>query len=340
MIQTATDSHLILRVILACTIIIFGLLALKPAWSASGYPGKPLADQPKSVSASKTKPTESQAPKSKSSALLIGNQSYPWGPLETPISDISAISDNLEKIGFQVQQVRNAGQNELYSAIDSFIRANRDSETLLFFYAGHAIQLNGRNYLIPVDTLIDDPDLLSKLFDIRYLLDALETIDSKTRIVIFDACRSNPFSALPKASSGLSELVAPANTLVAFSTAPGNTAEDGDSNHSPYTLGLLKYLFMPQVRIEDSFKSVRRFVRLATENRQVPWENTSLENEFILSDAARGSSAQSSAKSLNSRAAGKPAGADPKLCKSIFTKYSLGTIPLTPEESAALPLCK
>lgn len=334
--HTAKDAQFILRAILACSTIVFALLIQKPAWGAPAHSGKSLPEQTMPASASKASPQKEQGQRSKSSALLIGNQSYPWGPLETPINDVTALGDNLKKIGFQTLVVKDTSQNDLYSAVDSFIRANKDSETLLFFYAGHAIQLNGRNYLIPVDATIDDPDLLSKLFDLRYLLDALASIDSRTRIVMLDACRSNPFSALPNASSGLSELVAPPNTLVAFSTGPGNTAEDGDSNHSPYTLGLLKYLFLPQMRIEDSFKSVRRFVRLATENRQVPWENTSLENEFILSDARHGPSGKSSSNA----GAKKRSSVDPKLCNSIFTKYSLGMIPLSPEESAALPLCK
>lgn len=338
--HTAKDAQFILRAILACSTIVFALLMSKAAWGAPAHAGKSSPSQTAPASESKANPKKEQGQKSLSSALLIGNQSYPWAPLETPINDVTALDDNLKKIGFQTLVVKNASQNDLYSAVDSFIRANKDSETLLFFYAGHAIQLNGRNYLIPVDALIDDPDLLSKLFDLRYLLDALASIDSRTRIIMLDSCRSNPFSTLPNASSGLSELVAPPNTLVAFSTAPGTTAEDGDSNHSPYTLGLLKYLFLPQMRIEDSFKSIRRFVRLATENRQVPWENTSLEHEFILSNARHGSPSNSSTKSSNLPSPQKHEGVDPKLCKSIFTKYSLGMIPLSPEESAALPLCK
>lgn len=278
------------------------------------------------------------------SVLLIGNQAYPWGPLETPINDIRAMREQFQRAGLHTEAGENLGQSQFYDLIDRFVREQKRSEFIVFYYAGHAIQLNGRNYLIPVDANIDDPDLLSRLFDLSYLLDTLAGAPAKMRFVILDACRSNPFSALPKASSGLSELVAPPNTLVAFSTAPGQTADDGDGRHSPYTLGLLKYLFQPLTRIEDSLKSVRRFVRLATENRQTPWENTSLENEAFLVASPLPGQNSPSAPAPRASPAPRPAGLSRDvaggLCRQIFTKLSLGLAPLTPEETLAAGNCK
>ncbi|MBK7415742.1 MAG: caspase family protein [Dechloromonas sp.] len=275
------------------------------------------------------------------SALLIGNQSYSWGPLETPQQDVSAIEERLRSIGFNIHKSNNSTQTEIYEAVDAFLRTQVNSEILLFFYAGHSIQLNGRNYLIPVDARIDDPDLLSKLFDLGYLLESLASEKNRTSIIILDACRSNPFSALPHASAGLSELIAPHNTFIAFSTAPGKTAEDGDSKHSPYTLGLLKYLFQPGVGIEEAFRSIRRYVRIATENRQIPWENTSLEYDFVLATGNVDAS-ERRVKQNRSASIASPAKIviDRSVCKKIFTKFSLGIIALSIEEADAAPLCK
>lgn len=274
-------------------------------------------------------------------ALLIGNQSYPWGPLETPLSDVSAVDQGLRSIGFKVRTAINLTQNALYEAVDEFLRSQAHGDTLLFFYAGHSIQLNGRNYLVPIDAKIDDPDLLSKLFDLSYLLENLSPKKSRTVIIILDACRSNPFSGLPKASAGLSELVAPPNTFIAFSTAPGKTAEDGDSKHSPYTLGLLKYLFQPNTKIEDSFKSIRRYVRDVTENRQTPWENTSLEYDFFLAqnNTEMREKKPGQRKTDSMTDSGKNT-VDRSLCKKILIKYSLGMMALSVAEAEAAPLCK
>lgn len=285
----------------------------------------------------KNQPSPLSDNKSKS-ALLIGNQAYPWGPLETPIKDIVAMDARFQRAGFMVRSVHNATQNQIYEAVDVFLRDQTKNKTLLFFYAGHSIQLNGRNYLIPIDAKIDDPDLLSKLFDLGYLLERLNPEQAGTSIIILDACRNNPFSSLPKASVGLSELVAPPNTFVAFSTAPGKTADDGDSEHSPYTLGLLRYLFQPNIRIEEAFKSIRRYVRNATENRQTPWENTSLESDVFLASNTDESLPRKDNPAKGGGTAKKAV--DPSLCKKIFTKFSLGIIELSPEEINAAPLCK
>src|SRR5574343_604081 len=243
------------------------------------------------------------------SVLLIGNQAYPWGPLETPINDIRAMREQFQRAGLHTEVGENLGQSQFYDLIDRFVREQKRSAFIAFYYAG--------------DAIIDVPDLLSRLFDLAFLLDPRAGAPAEMRFVILDACRSNPFSALPKASSGLSELVAPPNTLVAFSTAPGQTADDGDGRHSPYTLGLLKYLFQPLTRIEDSLKSVRRFVRLATENRQTPWENTSLENEAFLVASPLPGQNSPSAPAPRASPAPRPAGLSRDvaggLCRQIFT---------------------
>lgn len=278
--------------------------------------------------------------KSGQAVLLIANQNYRWAPLETPINDMTALAENFKKLGFVVRQASNLTQNDFFATVDNFVKQNAQVETLVFFYAGHAVQLNGRNYLIPVDAEIDSPDLLSKLFDLTYLLEQLSSIPTKSRLIILDACRSNPFSSMPNASSGLSELVAPPNTLVAFSTSPGNTADDGDGTHSPYTRGLLRYLFQPETGVEMAFKSIRRHVRTATENHQVPWESTSLEHDIRFANNTAMAASQPGKKNAKAGKEGGGPGRNQDLCARIFAKYSIGLMSLTPEEQAAASHCK
>lgn len=325
---------------IAYLIIAFAVFALNQS-AFAGEKSRTSPPEKQVAGVSQTKGTNG-------AILLIGNQAYPWGPLETPVNDIRALRDGFSSSGMHTVIGENLGQDAFYNLVERFVREHQDSELLAFYYAGHAIQLNGRNYLIPVDARLDDPDLLSRLFDLSWLLDTLASAPAKTRFIILDSCRSNPFSSLPKASSGLSELVAPPNTLVAFSTAPGQTADDGDGQHSPYNLGLQKYLFLPETRIEDSLKAVRRFVRLATDNRQVPWENTSLEGEVVLiADArapmpARGgkSAAPTTSTSPPPRSSGLSRDIGRTQCRQFFTKLSLGLMPLTADESALMANCK
>lgn len=282
-------------------------------------------------------------------ALLIGNQSYAWAPLLTPVNDVRAMGGALRAAGFEVEVLENASQTDFYEQVERFVHTHEKASVQLFFYAGHAIQMNGRNYLIPVEAKLDDPDILSRLFDLRHLLERLKNTQATTRLVILDACRNNPFSRNPNASNGLSELTAPSNTLVAFSTAPGSTADDGEGSNSPYTTGLLSALFWPGMQIEDAFKTVRRQVRQGTGGAQVPWESTSLEHDFIMvnprpAPAPRGKNGkQQTALAPNpqtppgKRSAPSSSKSD---CARIFSKLSLGLNPLTPLESAQLPSCR
>ena len=174
-------------------------------------------------------------------ALLIGNESYAISPLRTPLNDVRAIGQALRRAGFSVVTVENATQKDFYERVDRFFTEHSTASVQLFFYAGHAIQLNGRNYLVPIEATLDSSDILAKMFDLRHLLERLENPRVNTRFVILDACRNNPFSGHPGASSGLSELIAPSNTYVAFSTTPGAVAFDGEGDNSPYTVSLLSY---------------------------------------------------------------------------------------------------
>ena len=286
-------------------------------------------------------------------ALVIGNQRYAMAPLETPEADARAMAEKLIRAGYKVTKQLNLRQTEFYDAIDTFFSQNKSSEAVLFFYAGHAVQINGKNFLIPIDIKKEDPDLLSRMFDLRYLMTKMTEIKSETKLVILDACRDNIFSSNPNAASGLSELISPPGTFVAFSTAPGSTAEDGDGENSPYTTALLESLFRPNVKIEDSFKDVRRKVRFLTENAQTPWESTSLVQDFFvvpnstpLNPVRRADGkdkAMPKTKITNPGAdANRMVGSvkEKSDCSRILMKMSMGMDPLSSDESSALMKCK
>lgn len=286
-------------------------------------------------------------------ALVIGNQRYAMAALDTPEADAKAMEDRLQQVGYQVTRLINLRQSEFYDAVDNFFLKHKSAEVVLFFYAGHAVQINGKNFLIPVEVKKEDPDVLSRMFDLRYLMTKLTESKSETRLVVLDACRDNIFSSNPNAASGLSELISPPGTFVAFSTAPGSTAADGDGENSPYTTALLESLFRPKVKIEETFKEVRRKVRFLTENAQTPWESTSLVQDFYVVPAngpvpavmsARGKggkntkTAQPQVDVLAKRVAAPIS--DKKICARILTKMSMGFASLSDDESTALTKCR
>jgi hypothetical protein len=151
----------------------------------------------------------------------------------------------------------------------------------MIYYAGHGVQLAGENYLIPVDAKITAPsDLVDNSVRLVDLMGTLETIPSRMRIVVLDACRNNPFPTVNDAGRGLAIVDAPSGSIVGYSTAPGAEAQDGDGNHSPYTAAFLHLAREPNLPIEQLFKRVRLEVNHSTDGRQTPWESSSLTSDF------------------------------------------------------------
>jgi hypothetical protein len=284
-------------------------------------------------------------------ALVIGNQNYQQVPLDTPEADAKAMALRLESAGYSVTRLLNAKRSQTYDEIDEFFSRSQHAKVLVFFYAGHAVQLNGRNFIVPVDLASrDDPDVLSKMFDLRYLMNKLTESKAETKIVILDSCRDNIFSSHPGAASGLSELIAPAGTFVAFSTAPGSTAEDGEGENSPYTTALIDALFRPGVKIEDAFKEVRRRVRLMTGNEQTPWESTSLVHDFYMQPSRSEKNKKMQSQKINksdnlpaergTRDRTREVRLDQSACARILSKLSLGMVSLSSTEVETLDRCK
>ena len=223
-------------------------------------------------------------------ALVIGNGTYPGDALVNPPNDAKDMAALLKDAGFEVIQRENASLKEMHRALREFgDRLGR--ETLgLFFFAGHGVQVRGRNYLLPVDADVAREDEVAfNALDLQAVLEKMDSARNHTNLIILDACRNNPFASKFKlANSGLAQIDAPPGTVVAFATAPGSVAADGvgpGARNGLYTKHLLANLGKPGARIEDAFKQVRVAVRAESNGAQTPWESTSLESELILKRA-------------------------------------------------------
>jgi Caspase domain len=222
-------------------------------------------------------------------ALVIGQSNYrAVAALPNPANDAKAISQLLTEAGFEVLGAADLSQTEMREKIADFAAkvASEGPDTIaLVFYAGHGLQIDGENFLVPVDV---DPkreaDIPLQAVRLNDILNTLNSVPSKMRIVLLDACRNNPFPTINQsAGRGLAivdaKIGAP-GTFLSFSTSPGAEAEDGSGDDSPYTSALLLAAKEPGLSIEDTFKRVRVSVNKATEGRQTPWDSSSLTDEF------------------------------------------------------------
>ncbi|MEX0284720.1 MAG: caspase domain-containing protein [Paracoccaceae bacterium] len=220
-------------------------------------------------------------------ALVIGNSAYGRvAALDNPANDARLIAEKLTQVGFDVTTLTDATLIEMKRAIAQFGRALRQSDTEtvgLVYYAGHGVQSFGSNYLLPVDVdLSDSADLDLMAVDARSVLHQMATAKNHTNILILDACRNNPFEDLPDLDDpGLAEMKAPSGSFLAYATAPGGVALDGDSGNSPFSQSLATHLTRPGASIEDVFKHVRVDVRAASDGQQTPWDTSSLTEHFV-----------------------------------------------------------
>lgn len=223
-------------------------------------------------------------------ALVFGNNAYEETPLKNPVNDATGIAEALRACGFDTTLKTNAGLRAMEEAIDAFGERIHQNGIALFYYAGHGIQSEGKNYLVPVDAMLKaEKDARYTCVDADRVLVRMETAQAAVNIVILDACRNNPFSRGSRNfQRGLAQMEAVSGTLLAFATAPGNTASDGTGNHGVYTEKLLHWMRQPGLPVEMMFKRVRQDVMGATNNEQVPWENSSLVGEFCFVPSAEG----------------------------------------------------
>ena len=248
-------------------------------------------------------------------ALVIGNGSYRDAPLLNPVNDARAMAAALRDAGFSVIGSENASHLEMLDLIREFgDRLKNQGGVGLFYFAGHGMQIKGRNYLIPVGSQIEREDeVTTQAVDASQVLDKMESAANRLNILILDACRNNPFARSFRSNQqGLAQMDAPLGTLVAFATAPGAVASDGESGNGLYTSHLLRAIRQPDVKLEDVFKRVRANVLRDSQHRQVPWEATSLVGDFYFHGSPE-SVALANTKARDDRSEAKPLRGKPKL---------------------------
>ena len=242
-----------------------------------------------------TAPSAAGAADDRQVALVIGNAAYRVGALKNPVNDAQAVAASLKGLGFDVALRENTSLRDMIEAFRQFSLSARTARVRVIFYAGHGVQVKGRNYLLPVDTEIRAEDeVAAKSADLNELLERLGAMQSGINIVILDACRNNPFSGAVVVGpdgrrlkfrgatpAGLAPVEAPLGSMVQFSTAPGGVALDspGEKN-SIYTKHLLGFMQSPGLPVELLFKQVRNSVARETGRVQVPWESSSLIGDY------------------------------------------------------------
>ena len=217
-------------------------------------------------------------------ALVIGNANYLTSILANPENDARAIGEVLQKLGFTVFKYENLNQSQMKKAIDDFGSELKGNDIGLFYYAGHGIQSKGYNYLIPVDAkLITEKQVEYDCVQADRILALMEGSGSKVNILILDACRNNPFErswTRAETGMGLAFMNAPKGTLIAYATSPGSTASDGSGEHGLYTSAILESILIPNITILQMFQNVRSIVSQKSNDKQTPWESTSLTGDF------------------------------------------------------------
>ena len=224
-------------------------------------------------------------------ALVVGNGGYSSGPLPNAVKDARLIASALSAAGFRTETALDVDHRDFKRAVRRFadqLRAAGPDAVAAFYYAGHGVQVNGRNFLIPVNTpLRSASDVEYETVDAQWILDMIGESGAPLSIIMLDACRNNPFPSVSRsAGKGLARMDAPRGAILSYATAPGAVAYDGKHGNSPYARALSQTIARPGLKVEDTFKSVRRSVLAETDGRQTPWESSSLLGDFYFSGGA------------------------------------------------------
>ena len=231
-------------------------------------------------------------------ALVIGNGTYerPEDSLPNPPNDATAMAVKLRALGFQVIEALDLDYRGMRVALRDFDRALEGADAGLFFYAGHGMEYRGRNYLFPIDAVLEsEGDIGIGLIDVGQVLHVMET-RVPTRLMFLDACRNNPLARRFRGSigatrssqigTGLAPIDAAVGTFIAYATAPGQLAEDGRGQNSPFSAAMLQHLDEPGLDVDQLMRRVRNSVLEATNERQIPWNSSSLRGSFVLNESA------------------------------------------------------
>lgn len=226
-------------------------------------------------------------------ALVLGNSQYQHAtPLANPARDAQAMADRLKGLGFEVVSGYDLTKQQTQATVAQFAREVRGADIALFFYAGHGLQVAGKNYLLPVDAALEDETSLDfEAVSVDFVLRQMSR-ETSIRLVFLDACRDNPLAevlaktaGVKGASSGLAEIPIEnggAGTLVAFAASPNQLAYDGSGDHSPFTTALLQHIGESNISVTEAMNRVTSDVFKATAGKQRPWINVSLTTEVVL----------------------------------------------------------
>ena len=219
-------------------------------------------------------------------ALVFGNANYTnGGVLKNPANDAVDIAAKLKTYGFHTIVVKDATHKEMDKRLKEFKKLLETNEVGLFFFGGHGMQIDGRNYLLATDTdNADETEAKHSSLSLDKVIEVMEKSPAATKIIILDACRDNPWERAwnrTAATRGLASVYAPKGTIIGFATSPGELASDGKGRNGTYTAALLQHIDEPDCTIETMFKQVRNTVAAETRGKQTSWEHTSLSGNFF-----------------------------------------------------------
>jgi tetratricopeptide (TPR) repeat protein len=237
-------------------------------------------------------PAPQIAPVDRRVALVIGNSKYQHAvQLPNPSNDAADISQALRKLRFDVIEGRDLDRRGMEDRIRAFGRKVEGADLALLFYAGHGMQVGGKNYLVPVDAKLERTgDLSLDTIELGQIIAQMEA-EKRVNLIFLDACRDNPLARSFARSlgtrstavgSGLAAIHSAVGTMIAYATQPDNVALDGSGRNSPFTAALLKHIATPRLEISALMKRVRADVIAATHEKQVPWDHSSLVGDVVL----------------------------------------------------------
>ncbi|MBM3757972.1 MAG: caspase family protein [Acidobacteria bacterium] len=217
-------------------------------------------------------------------ALVVGNAAYPKWPLRNPLNDARAVVASLQDVGFQAEVAADVSLRNLEAAVNRFVAKVKNGDVAVFYYAGHGIQLEGENYLVPVDfDAKDEADAKYASYSASRVQERLEKAGARVIVVVLDACRNNPFQATRSAGGGLAAMGSGKGTLIAFATAPGKTADDNPRGQNGlFTSHLVSTPREPGLSLDKVFNRVREQVYKDSQGRQVPWTVSSVIGDVYL----------------------------------------------------------
>lgn len=234
-------------------------------------------------------------------ALVVGNAAYPKSPLRNPLNDARSVAASLQEVGFQAEIAADVSLRNLEAAVNRFVARVKHGDVAVFYYAGHGIQLEGENYLVPVDfDAKDEADAKYAAYSASRVQERLEKAGARVVVVVLDACRNNPFQATRSAGGGLAAMGSGKGTLIAFATAPGKTADDNPRGQNGlFTSHLVTALREPGLTLDQVFNRVREQVYKESQGRQVPWTVSSVIGDVYLRPGAGGAVAMNRPAPVN-----------------------------------------